>query len=269
MRNEEMKMAKVNLKNVRVCFLKIWERDTPKQDGQKPAYRAVILLDKEDPQVDKVEAAARAVLTDKLKSEKNADKWMDRHYAQDSKECAVRDGDERDEVTEEFEGMLYINAKSFKQPNIQTSLGEKQTEQGLTIDGDEIEGQEIYSGCYCNVSLDIWAWNNTNGKGLGAGLMGLRFRDDGDSFGGGGSSCSDDDLGDAMTKMKHRARLRSPNVVMTMTKMKHRARLRSPNVVMTKTRTTTTKTKHHVNVAAVKGKAHYSSPLIAGFLLGQ
>ena len=120
-------MAKVNLKNVRVCFLKIWERDTPKQDGQKPAYRAVILLDKEDPQVDKVEAAARAVLTDKLKSEKNADKWMDRHYAQDCKECAVRDGDERDEVTEEFEGMLYINAKSFKQPIIQTSLGEKQT----------------------------------------------------------------------------------------------------------------------------------------------
>ena len=189
-------MAKVNLKNVRVCFLKIWERDTPKQDGQKPAYRAVILLDKEDPQVDKVEAAARAVLTDKLKSEKNADKWMDRHYAQDSKECAVRDGDERDEVTEEFEGMLYINAKSFKQPNIQTSLGEKQTEQGLTVEGDEIEGQEIYSGCYCNVSLDIWAWNNTNGKGLGAGLLGLRFRDDGEAFGGGGSSCSDEDLGD-------------------------------------------------------------------------
>lgn len=187
-------MAKVNLKNVRVCFLNIWERDTPKQAGQKPAYRAVILLDKEDPQVDKVEAAARAALTVKLKSEKNADKWMDRHYAQDSKECAVRDGDERDEVTEEFEGMLYINAKSFKQPNIQTSLGEKQTEQGLTVEGDEIEGQEIYSGCYCNVSLDIWAWNNTNGKGLGAGLLGLRFRDDGEAFGGGGSSCSDEDL---------------------------------------------------------------------------
>lgn len=189
-------MAKVNLKNVRVCFLNIWERDSPKQAGQKPAYRAVILLDKEDPQVDKVEAAARAALTVKLKSEKNADKWMDRHYAQDSKECAVRDGDERDEVTEEFEGMLYINAKSFKQPNIQTSLGEKQTEQGLTVEGDEIEGQEIYSGCYCNVSLDIWAWNNTNGKGLGAGLLGLRFRDDGEAFGGGGSSCSDEDLGD-------------------------------------------------------------------------
>ena len=98
-------------------------------------------------------------------------------------------------MTEEFEGMLYINAKSFKQPIIQTSLGEKQTEQGLTIDGDEIEGQEIYSGCYCNVSLDIWAWNNTNGKGLGAGLLGLRFREDGEAFGGGGSSCSDEDLG--------------------------------------------------------------------------
>lgn len=190
-------MAKVNLRNVRVCFLKIWERDTPKQADQKPAYRAVILLDKEDPQATKLEEAAHAVLTDKLKSEKNADKWMDRHYAQDSKECCVRDGDEREEVTEEFEGMLYINAKSFKQPKIQTSEGETQTEQGVTVDGDDIEGKEIYSGCYCNVSLDIWAWNNTNGKGLGCGLLGLRFRDDGDAFGGGGGeSATDDDLGD-------------------------------------------------------------------------
>ena len=190
-------MAKVNLKNVRVCFLKIWERDTPKQADQKPAYRAVILLDKDDPQVSKLEDAAREVLTDKLKSEKNADKWMDRHYAQDSKECCVRDGDEREEVTEEFEGMLYINAKSFKQPKLQTSEGETQTEQGVTTDGDDIEGQEIYSGCYCNVSLDVWAWNNTNGKGLGCGLLGMRFRDDGDSFGGGGgATAADDDLED-------------------------------------------------------------------------
>ena len=190
-------MAKVNLRNVRVCFLKIWERDTPKQKDQKPAYRAVILIDKEDSQFAKVEEAALAVLTDKLKSEKNAEKWMDRHFGQDSKECCVRDGDEREEVTEEFEGMYYINAKSYKQPKIQTSEGETQTEPGETVEGDEPEGQEIYSGCFCNVSLDIWAWNNDNGKGLGAGLLGLRFRDDGESFGGGGGeTATDDDLGD-------------------------------------------------------------------------
>lgn len=261
-------MAKVNLKNVRVCFLKIWERDTPKQDGQKPAYRAVILLDKEDPQVDKVEAAARAVLTDKLKSEKNADKWMDRHYAQDSKECAVRDGDERDEVTEEFEGMLYINAKSFKQPIIQTSLGEKQTEQGLTVEGDEIEGQEIYSGCYCNVSLDIWAWNNTNGKGLGAGLLGLRFREDGEASEVAGLHVPTKTW-TTMTKTKARVSPRNPSAAMTTTMRKMRNLANAASPAMTKMRTKTTKTKRHVNVAAVKGKAHYSSPLNAGFLIGQ
>lgn len=188
---------KFNLKNVRVCFLKIWEKDTPRQADQKPAYRACILIDKEDPQADALEEACRSVLADKFKSEKNADKWMKRHYAQDSKECAVRDGDEREEVTEEFEGMLYLNTKSYKQPKIMTSKGEKQTEPGVDIEGDDIEGEEIYSGCYCNVSVDLWAWDNTNGKGLGAAILGLRFRDDGEGFGGGGGeTASDGDLDD-------------------------------------------------------------------------
>ncbi|UJQ87888.1 hypothetical protein [Escherichia phage ZCEC11] len=72
-----------------------------------------------------------------------------------------------------------------------------------------------------------------------------------------------------MMKMTSRASPRNPSAAMTTTmrKMKNLANAASP--AMTKMRTKTTKTKHHVNVVAVKGKAHYSSPLNAGFLIGQ
>lgn len=192
-------MAKFNLKNVRVCFLKIWERHTPSKPDEKPAYKACIIVPKDHPQIDELYDAASEVLSDKFKSQKVADKWLDKNYGEGnhSKECAVKDGDERDDVTPEFEDCLYINAKNFKQPKIQTSDGESQTEPGVNTDGDDIEGQEIYSGCFCNVSIDIWAWDNTNGKGLGCQLLGLRFREDGEAFGGGGgATASDDDLDD-------------------------------------------------------------------------
>jgi hypothetical protein len=65
---------------------------------------------------------------------------------------------------------------------------------GLTIDGDDIEGKEVYGGCYANVSLEIF-WMEKY-KLLGACLLGVRFRADGEAFGGAGETASDDDLGD-------------------------------------------------------------------------
>lgn len=75
-----------------------------------------------------------------------------------------------------------------------TSLGEKQTERGLTIDGDDVEGKEVYGGCYANVSIEIF-WMEKF-KLLGACLLGIRFREDGEAFGGAGETATDDDLGD-------------------------------------------------------------------------
>lgn len=43
----------------------------------------------------------------------------------------------------------------------------------------------IYSGCYVNGSVDLWAQNNTAGKGIRADLLGVQFARDGDAFSGG------------------------------------------------------------------------------------
>lgn len=203
-------MAKVNLKNVRLCFLHAFERAEPKKNGEKAAYKVCILLDKDDQQVEKLEDTALEVLTAKWGKREVAERWMSRNYARDSsKECAVNDGDLREEVTPVFENAIYINARSPKQPKIQTSLGEDQTEPGITVDGDPIEGKEIYAGCYANVSIELWAQDNEHGKGLRAAILGLRFRADGEAFGGGGSTATDDDLSDDNDEPRSVSRRRS------------------------------------------------------------
>lgn len=191
-------MAKLNLKNVRIAFVNVFERhQNPKYPNSKPAYKLSIILPKDHPQIDEVEEHALKACEDRFKNVKSVPKWFDRHYGQDSKECCVRDGDQREEPSPEFEDALIINAKRFKQPRILTSTGEEQTESGLTIDNDEIEGDEVYSGCMANVSVSFWAWDNENGKGLGCELLGVRFREDAPAFGGGSTEhANDDDLGD-------------------------------------------------------------------------
>lgn len=190
--------VKVNLKNVRVAWLKVFEKDQPKDPKIKPAYRMDVILDKDDTQLQKLDDAALEVMTETLKSEKAAEKWMDKNYGEGNidNNCAVKDGDERDNVDENYEGKIYVSAKSFKQPRILSSEGEECREPEETIEGDPVEGKLPYGGCYCNVSIELWGQNNDKGKGLRANILGLKFVKDGEAFGGGGSSerATDDDL---------------------------------------------------------------------------
>ena len=45
----------------------------------------------------------------------------------------------------------------------------------------------VYSGCYVNASIDIYAFDNV-GKGNSAGLRGVQFLRKGDAFGGGAAA---------------------------------------------------------------------------------
>lgn len=191
---------KVNLKNVRVIWVYAFEKakDTVDSKGVpiKGKYQATVLLNSDDPQIEKLEDAAFTVISEGLKSEAAAEKWMKRNYGfgNHTKECAVRDLAEREKPIEGHDEGLYLVTSSQKKPLIVTSLGEKQVERGLTIDGDDIEGEEIFSGCYANVSLDVY-WN-AKYKLLSIGLLGLRFKSEGEAFGGSGEQASADDLDD-------------------------------------------------------------------------
>lgn len=191
---------KVNLKNVRIGWVNVFEKakdsTNDKGDVVKGKFQLTCYLDKNDPQITRLDSAILAELTEKLKSEKAAEKWMDRNYGfgNHADKCCVRDLEERDKPIEGLEEGLYFKATSHKRPRIQTSLGETQIERGLTVDGDDIEGQEVYAGCYANVSIEFYWYENY--KTLLANILGVRFRKDGDAFGGAGETADDNDLSD-------------------------------------------------------------------------
>lgn len=194
---------KVNLKNVRIAWFFGFEKAKAKNDGEKDAYRVEILVDKDDHKnIAKLDEAALAVMTEALKSEKAAEKWLKRESGLDgniSKDCAIKDGDERDTEDENYEHKIWIRAKSYKQPRILTSEGEETRDGEEDLEGNDLEGKVPYGGCFANVSIELWGQNNDTGKGLRCNWLGVKFVEDGEAFGGGGGSterANDDDLDD-------------------------------------------------------------------------
>lgn len=193
---------KVNLKNVRIAWFYGTEKAKAQNDGEKDAYRVEILVDKDDHKnIAKLDEAALAVMTEALKSEKAAEKWLKRESGLEgniSKDCAIKDGDERDTEDENYEHKIWIRAKSYKQPRILTDLGEETRDGEEDLEGNDLEGKVPYGGCYANVSIELWGQNNDKGKGLRCNWLGVKFVEDGEAFGGGGSSerANDDDLDD-------------------------------------------------------------------------
>ncbi|EIQ4221650.1 DUF2815 family protein [Salmonella enterica] len=192
---------KVNLKNVRIGWVNVFEKaaDSVNANGQpvKGKFQLTAYLDKNDPQISKLDATVLEVLTEGMKSAKAAEKWMDKNYGfgNHADKCAIRDLAERDKPIEGLEEGLYFKATSQKRPVIMTSAGERQgSERGLTIDGDDIEGKEVYAGCYANISVEIY-WYDAY-KTLLVNLLGVRFREDGEAFGGAGEVATDSDLDD-------------------------------------------------------------------------
>ena len=193
---------KVNLKNVRIAWFYGFEKAKAKNDGEKDAYRVEILVDKDDHKnIAKLDEAALAVMTEALKSEKAAEKWLKRESGLDgniSKDCAIKDGDERDTEDENYEHKIWIRAKSFKQPRILTDLGEETRDGEEDLEGNDLEGKVPYGGCFANVSIELWGQNKDTVKGLRCNWLGVKFVEEGEAFGGGGSSerANDDDLND-------------------------------------------------------------------------
>lgn len=192
---------KINLKRVRIGWVNVFEKaaDSVNQQGLpvKGKYQLTAYLDKDDPQLNKLDKTVLEVLTEGMKSAKAAEKWMDKNYGfgNHADKCAIRDLSERDKPIEGLEEGIYFKATSQKRPVIMTSEGEKQgAERGLTIDGEDIEGKEVYAGCYANISVEIY-WYDAY-KTLLVNLLGVRFREDGEAFGGAGETATADDLED-------------------------------------------------------------------------
>ncbi len=77
-----------------------------------------------------------------------------------------------------FENMFSLGSRNAStQPTVFDKHGEQVTGK------DEIKSL-IYSGCYVNAKIQLWAQDNTYGRRVNASLLGVMFCRDGDAFGG-------------------------------------------------------------------------------------
>lgn len=160
----------------RLSYAFVWH---PSDDDG--SYSTALLINKEDTKaVAKVKDAIKAAI------EANKSKLANSKGKLPSNlKLPLHDGDaERD--TPEYEGMLYLNAKTMQRPPIFDRRREKITDE-----------EEVYSGCYANVAINFYAFNKGGNIGIGAGLMGIQKVRDGERLSGSSVSADDfEDLGD-------------------------------------------------------------------------
>lgn len=94
----------------------------------------------------------------------------------------LRDGDVEKPGDEVYAGHYFINASSKNKPGVVKSVAGKAT---------PIDEDEFYSGCYCKVSVNFYAFN-VSAKGIACGLNNILKTRDGDKLSGGGKSAAED-----------------------------------------------------------------------------
>lgn len=171
---------RIMLRDVRLAFPSLWKATAPKgQTGGELAFSASFLMPKTHKQLAELNAAFAQVAKEKwgakadavLKALKSADK------------ICLHNGDAKSEY-EGFEGNLYVSARTKTRP----SVFDQQRQELTEADG------KPYSGCYVNVSLELWAQDNSYGKRINAQIRGVQFLRDGDAFAGGARPADADEF---------------------------------------------------------------------------
>lgn len=155
------------LKNVRLSYANIWEPRAGAHGGE-PMYSVALIMDPKIKEgktnIAKLEKAVEDVLNEAVPSKfsgKRPTKW----------DSPIHEGDiDRGEA---YDGNFYVNAKSKHAPGI--------VDQNVQPILDQ---SEVYSGCYANVSISLYAYNTAGKKGVGVGLGNIQKVADGESLGG-------------------------------------------------------------------------------------
>lgn len=170
-------MSQFALKNVRLSF-----PDLFKPSEQFGNYGAQLIISNQA-DVAKIEAEMLRVATEKWGAKAEA---ILKSAKAGNKVC-LKDGDTKAEY-DGYAGNMILSANNSQRPPV---VNRDRTP--ITAD-DGI----VYSGCYVNAIVKIWAQDNTWGKRINASLDGVQFFKDGESFSGGGVASPDmfDDLSD-------------------------------------------------------------------------
>lgn len=168
------------LENVRASYPYLFEpRENEGDDGKKTyKYQIQVILPKATHGAAKDICVAR--INDLCRENKVEKLPADKKF--------IKNGD--DMAKAEYENAFIVSASESNRPDLRG----KDPRVKLT-DADK---DVIYGGCYVDVLIRPWFQNNKYGKRCNAGLVAVRFREDGEAFGNGRISAKDvDDAFDA------------------------------------------------------------------------
>ena len=168
----------------RISFANIWE---PKAiNGGDEKYSVSCLI----PKSDKKTLARIQKAVEAAKEDGKTRKWSGK--IPPNLKLPLRDGDIDRPDDENYEDCYFLNASSKDAPQV--------------VDrkvNPVVDPMMVYSGCYCNVSVNFYAFNATGNRGVAAGLGNIQFVRDGERLSGKASADADfdaleDDEGDVL-----------------------------------------------------------------------
>ncbi len=175
----------VMLNSVRLAFAVLWTAESFQGGEGEKRFSASFPIDPKSANVALIETAIQKAAKEKWKDKSGA---ILKKLKADGRMCYFRaeKTSAEGEVYDGFEGMYSLAAANKARP--------------LILDRDKTqlteEDGKPYSGCYVDALVEIWAQDNRWGKRINAALKAVRFREDGDAFGDGGSKASSDDFDD-------------------------------------------------------------------------
>ena len=158
----------------RISFANIWE---PKAiNGGDEKYSVSCLIPKSDKKtIARIQKAVEAA-----KEDGKTRKWGGKIPA--NLKLPLRDGDIDRPDDENYENCFFLNASSKDAPQV--------------VDrkvNPILDPMMVYSGCYCNVSVNFYAFNANGNRGVAAGLGNIQFVRDGERLSGKASADADFD----------------------------------------------------------------------------
>ena len=158
----------------RISFANIWE---PKAiNGGDEKYSVSCLI----PKSDKKTLARIQKAVEAAKEDGKARKWSGK--IPPNLKLPLRDGDIDRPDDENYEDCYFLNASSKDAPQV--------------VDrkvNPVLDPMMVYSGCYCNVSVNFYAFKANGNRGVAAGLGNIQFVRDGERLSGKASADADFD----------------------------------------------------------------------------
>lgn len=157
--------TKVVTGKVRLSYVHVWQPHAM-QEGQEAKYSVSVIIPKSD-------TKTLAKVKEAIKNAKEAGITKLGGKIPPNLKSPLRDGDIERPGDEAYENSYFINCTCKTKPGI--------VDRGLNPILDQ---NELYSGCYGVVSMNMYAFNASGNKGIAAGLNNIMKVADGEPLGG-------------------------------------------------------------------------------------